>query len=139
MKVSLPKSFHHKISLWIKIDEKEISNTAEHEPTTNWLKKYDTYAHYLEGQNPTKIMNSLNFGSSIINPYHIFQIRKLPNLSTQMRILKERENTWFKIQNISGLNGMNRFLNITAIPLPDFAVTTLSKKDTYNENIQLPE
>ncbi len=134
MKIPLPKSFHHKISLWISQEEKGTTSNQEYEHKLNWLKKYGTYAHYLEGPNLVKIMNPLSFGSSIVNPYHIFQIRRLPNLSSQMRILKEKENAWFKIQNISPHSDTNRFLNIVTIPLPHFLVNQIGSETLY-ENI----
>lgn len=81
-----------------------------------WEQKYETYANYLEGQNFMKTINPIAFGNTIINPYHIFQIRRLPGISAKMRIRKDQ--SWFKIHDVLRHPEVDRFLNIITIQLP---------------------
>ncbi len=122
MQIPLPKSFKYKISLHSQ-EQKIFRNIEEQNTQTSstkrdyvWIKKYDTQANYLDPQNFVKTINPLHFGVSFVNPYHIFQIRKLPEISHKMRILKAQD--WFKIKDISKHDKNSRFLNIIAVPLP---------------------
>jgi hypothetical protein len=120
MQIPLPRSFRYKISIHSREQNTQNTNIG---PEYLWIKKYDTRANYIGPQNFIKVMNPLNFGVSLVNPYHIFQIRKMPQLSCQMKISKGTD--WFKVKDISRHSKIDRFLNIVAIPLPSEPIPLL--------------
>ena len=107
--------------------EKQLLAGQQDLATSEWELKYETYANYLEGQNFMKTINSIGFGNTIINPYHVFQIRRLPGISAKMRICKDQ--SWFKIHDVLRHPEVERFLNIITIQLPKLSFNSKSSEN----------
>ncbi|QEK39748.1 phage head completion protein [Candidatus Sneabacter namystus] len=103
----IPKSLKKKI---------HIIHLTEHQKESSWTVITTVQAHHEKHTTMLSIMHNINFGNTITNPYHLFQIRYMKNISNTMYI--KMDNYLFKIRDISNLNDQNRFLNIIATPAP---------------------
>lgn len=75
----------------------------------------EVFSHKTKPSGFMRIVNSNDFGNSLLNPYRLFQIRFRSDIKPQMLISDSQE--WFKIRQVEECDS-RRSLSLLAIKIP---------------------